>query len=62
MAHKRSIPDHPDLEQLSLAYLASGLSLLPIALDGSKGPFATLLPRIGDVRRKEVKPSILTFD
>ena len=61
MAYEPSIDDSSHLEQLARAYLASGLSLLPITLDGSKGPFAKLLPRIGDVRRQEVKPSWIPF-
>jgi hypothetical protein len=61
MTHRDTIHEVVSLEQLSRAYLASGLSLLPIAVDGTKAPLAKLLPLIGDVRRKEVKPSWIPF-
>jgi hypothetical protein len=61
MTHETSINDAAHLEQLSRAYLASGLSLLPIARDGTKMPFGTLLPLIGDVQHKQDKHSWIPF-
>jgi Bifunctional DNA primase/polymerase, N-terminal/D5 N terminal like len=61
LAYKDSIADDCNLEQVSLARRASGLSQLPIALDGSKSPLGKLLPLIGDVQRKETKPSWIPF-
>ena len=51
----------PAVRQAARDYTAAGLSVIPIADDGSKGPFWEVLPRLWDEPAKRLRPSWKPF-